>query len=171
MTHRQSDGSVTDDPSVLLSEKRFFSLLQPEQPSGRSASSIDLSRAPSPDRDRRTPVVLSTQSQAARRLGTQQLIPKNLAVSSRPKQRHHTTVVTLPVTDLSWEDYDSDGGDGSSFRRNRRNKSYRAAVTSLNIEALTCGDQTDLLPPVSEDTTMSSKQPEKSGRKASLLAI
>lgn len=168
MSHRQSDGSVTDDRNLLLSESRFSSVLQLDQPSGRSASSIDLSRADSPEHERRTPVVLSTQSQAARRLGTQQLIPKNLAVSSRPKNRHHTTVVTLPVTDLSWEDYDSDGGDGSSFRRNRRNKSYRAAVTSLNIEALTCGDQTDLLPPVSEEMTMSSKQPEKSGRKRTL---
>ncbi|KAI7789945.1 rho guanine nucleotide exchange factor 16 [Triplophysa rosa] len=162
MTHRKSDGSVTDERSdLLLSEKRFSSVLQLEQASGRSASSVDLSRADSP-------VVLSTQSQAARRLGTQQLIPKNLAVSSRPKHRHHTTVVTLPVKDLSWEDYDSDGGDGSSFRRNRRNKSYRAAVTSLNIEALTCADETDLLPPVSEDTTTSSKQPAKSGRKRTL---
>ncbi|KAA0701366.1 Rho guanine nucleotide exchange factor 16 [Triplophysa tibetana] len=89
----------------------------------------------------------------------------NLTSARRPKQRHHTTMVNLPVKDLSWEDYDSDGGDGSSFRRNRRNKSYRAAVTSLNIEALTCGEETDLLPPVCEDTTASSKQPAKSGHK------
>lgn len=98
-------------------------------------------------------VVLSTESPAAKKLGTHQLIPKSLAVSSRPKNRHHTTVVTFPVgrensnsenhsrhsaqgPDVSWDDYDSDG-DGSAFRRNRRNKSYRAAVTSLDIDAMT----------------------------------
>ncbi|XP_012732682.2 rho guanine nucleotide exchange factor 16 [Fundulus heteroclitus] len=100
-------------------------------------------------------VVLSTESPAAKRLGINQLIPKSLAVASRPKNRHHTTVVTFPVglentssdsrsrhsaqgPDVSWDDYDSDG-DGLAFRRNRRNKSYRAAVTSLDIEAMTAG--------------------------------
>ncbi|XP_032427251.1 LOW QUALITY PROTEIN: rho guanine nucleotide exchange factor 16 [Xiphophorus hellerii] len=98
-------------------------------------------------------LILSTESPAAKKLGTHQLIPKSLAVSSRPKNRHHTTVVTFPVgrensnsenhsrhsaqgPDVSWDDYDSDG-DGSAFRRNRRNKSYRAAVTSLDIDAMT----------------------------------
>ncbi|XP_034029058.1 rho guanine nucleotide exchange factor 16 [Thalassophryne amazonica] len=97
-------------------------------------------------------VDLSTQSPVALKVGTQQLIPKNLAVSSRPRNRHHTTVVTFPVglensgsgsrtrhsaegPDMSWEDYDSDG-EGFALRRNRRNKSYRAAVTSLDIEAM-----------------------------------
>ncbi|XP_015233260.1 PREDICTED: rho guanine nucleotide exchange factor 16-like [Cyprinodon variegatus] len=100
-------------------------------------------------------VILSTESPAAKKLGAQQLFPKGLAVSSRPKNRHHTTVVTFPVglenssnenrsrhstqgPDVSWEDYDSDG-EGFAFRRNRRNKSYRAAVTSLDIEAMTAG--------------------------------
>ncbi|XP_014883672.1 rho guanine nucleotide exchange factor 16 [Poecilia latipinna] len=101
-------------------------------------------------------VILSTESPAAKKLGTYQLIPKSLAVSSRPKNRHHTTVVTFPVglensnsenrsrhsaqgPDVSSRDeYDSDG-DGFAFRRNRRNKSYRAAVTSLDIDAMTSG--------------------------------
>lgn len=98
-------------------------------------------------------VILSTESPAAKKLGIHQLIPKSLAVSSRPKNRHHTTVVTFPVglenstsesrnrhstqgPDVSWDDYDSDG-EGFAFGRNRRNKSYRAAVTSLDIEAMT----------------------------------
>lgn len=89
-------------------------------------------------------VVLSTQSKAAQKIGKEQIIPRNLAVSSRPKARHHTTVVTLPASlggqkdkrpsapglQLSWEDYDSEG-DGGSLNRNRRNKSYRAAVDFL----------------------------------------
>uniref|UniRef100_A0A671KNY4 Rho guanine nucleotide exchange factor 16-like n=1 Tax=Sinocyclocheilus anshuiensis TaxID=1608454 RepID=A0A671KNY4_9TELE len=153
MSHRNSYGS-TGNQSLLLPESRFSSVLQLEQPSGSSSSSIDLSRVDSPEDEQRT-VVLSTQSEAARRQGARQLIPKNLAVSSRPRNRYHTTVVTLPVslqpTDLSWEDYDSDSGDGFSLRRNRRNKSYRAAVTSLNLDALPSELQTEMLTPLSEE--------------------
>ncbi|XP_073674754.1 rho guanine nucleotide exchange factor 16 [Garra rufa] len=172
MSHRNSHGS-SGDQFLLLPESRFNSALQLDQPSGRSSSSIDLSRVGSPVEERRN-VVLSTQSEAARKLGTQQLIPKNLAVSSRPKNRHHTTVVTLPVslqgTEISWEDYDSDSGDGFSLRRNRRNQSYRAAVTSLNIDALP-SEQTEVLTAVSEEKTVNQKQAQKSGRKRTLGRI
>ncbi|KAF4109582.1 hypothetical protein G5714_008834 [Onychostoma macrolepis] len=170
MSHRNSYGS-TGNQSLLPPESRFSSVLQLDQPSGRSSSSIDLSRVDSPEDEGRT-VVLSTQSEAARRQGTQQLIPKNLAVSSRPKNRHHTTVVTLPVSlqlsDVSWEDYDSDSGSGFSLRRNRRNKSYRAAVTSLNLDALPSELQTEMLTPVSEQKAVNQKQAQKSGRKRTL---
>uniref|UniRef100_A0A8C2KUV4 Rho guanine nucleotide exchange factor (GEF) 16 n=1 Tax=Cyprinus carpio TaxID=7962 RepID=A0A8C2KUV4_CYPCA len=173
MSHRHSYGS-TGNQSLLLPESQFSSVLQLDQPSGRSSSSIDLSRVDSPENEQRT-VVLSTQSEAARRQGARQLIPKNLAVSSRPKNRHHTTVVTLPVslqaTDLSWEDYDSDLGDGFSLRRNRRNKSYRAAVTSLNLDALPSELQTEMLTPVSEEKPVNQKQAQKSGRKKTLGRI
>uniref|UniRef100_A0A3Q4M7T0 Rho guanine nucleotide exchange factor (GEF) 16 n=1 Tax=Neolamprologus brichardi TaxID=32507 RepID=A0A3Q4M7T0_NEOBR len=93
-------------------------------------------------------VVLTTKSPAALKVGKEQMIPKKLAVSSRPKNRHHTTVVTFPVglensssanqsrrSDVSWDDYDSDG-EGFGIRRNRRNQSYRAAIISLNFESL-----------------------------------
>ncbi|XP_055025043.2 rho guanine nucleotide exchange factor 16 [Misgurnus anguillicaudatus] len=168
MSHRQS----MDDQTLLLSESRFSSTLKLEQPSGRSTSNIDLSRVSLPE-DERKPVVLSTQSEAARKQGTQQLIPKNLAVSSRTKNhhRHHTTVVTLPVPDVSWDDYDSDGSDGFSLRRNRRNQSYRAAVTSLNLDAFE--DKVDLLAPVSEEkpSPVSTKQPKKAASKRTLGRI
>ncbi|XP_067251438.1 rho guanine nucleotide exchange factor 16 [Chanodichthys erythropterus] len=170
MSNRKSDGSMGGQ-SLLLPESYFSSALQLDQPPGRSASSIDLSSANSPNDERRT--VLSTQSVAARKMGTRQLIPKNLAVTSRPKNRHHTTVVTLPVpllsTDISWEDYDSDAGDGFSMRRNRRNKSYRAAVTSLNIEDLP--SETETLTLVSEEKAANQKQAHKSGRKRTLGRI
>lgn len=173
MSHRNSYGS-TGNQSLLIPESRFSSVLQLDQPSGRSSSSIDLSRVDSPEDEQRT-VVLSTQSEAARRQGTQQLIPKNLAVRSRPKNRHHTTVVTLPVSlqpsDVSWEDYDSDSGNGFSLRRNCRNKSYRAAVTSLNLDALPSEPQTEMLTPVSEEKVVNQKQAQKSGRKASVLLL
>ncbi|XP_059379720.1 rho guanine nucleotide exchange factor 16-like [Carassius carassius] len=165
MSHRNPRGSGGDQ-SLLLPESRFSSVLQLDQPSGRSSSSIDLSRVASPERA----VVLSTQSEAARRLGAQQLIPKNLAVSSRPRNRHHTTVVTLPP-DLCWEDYDSDAGDGFSMRRNHRNKSYRAAVTSLNLDAFPSELQTEVLSPVSEKKAVNPKQAQKSGRKKTLGRI
>ncbi|KAI4902797.1 hypothetical protein NFI96_011165 [Prochilodus magdalenae] len=168
MSHRQSQESMGDQSPLIL---EFSSQLQIDQQSGRSSSSTDLSQ---PEETKRTPVVLSTQSEVARVRGTQQLIPKNLAVSSRPKNRHHTTVVTLPVSletqkstqrfshtpDLSWEDYDSDGGDGF-HRRNRRNQSYRAAVTSLNSDTF----KQDLLQPVAEERAPSPKLASSPRRK------
>ncbi|KAK7146451.1 hypothetical protein R3I93_014027 [Phoxinus phoxinus] len=172
MSNRKSDGSM-GDKSLLVPGSYFSSALTLDQPPGRSASSFDLSTASSPVDERRT--VLSTQSNAARKLGTQQLIPKNLAVTSRPKIRHHTTVVTLPVslqaTDISWEDYDSDAADGFSLRRNRRNQSYRAAVTSLNLDALPSELQTETLTLVSEAKAANQKQEHKSGRKRTLGRI
>lgn len=173
MSHRKSDGSM-GDKSLLVPGTYFSSALTLDQPAGRSVSSIDLSTVNSPVDERRT-VVLSTQSNAARKLGTQQLIPKNLAVTSRPKNRHHTTVVTLPVslqaTDISWEDYDSDVGDGLSLRRNRRNQSYRAAVTSLNLDALPSELQTETMALDSEAKAANQKQAHKSGRKRTLGRI
>ncbi|XP_017561254.1 rho guanine nucleotide exchange factor 16 [Pygocentrus nattereri] len=175
MSHRQSQGSM-GDKSPLLLENTFSSQLQLDQQSGRSSSNTDLSQ---PEEAKRTPVVLSTQSEAARKRGIQQLIPKNLAVSSRPKNRHHTTVVTMPVVleaqkniqrfslapDISWEDYDSDEGDGFSMRRNRRNMSYRAAVTSLDRDI---SNKQDLLQPVAEERAPSPKPASSPGRKRTL---
>uniref|UniRef100_A0A8B9RE79 Rho guanine nucleotide exchange factor 16 n=1 Tax=Astyanax mexicanus TaxID=7994 RepID=A0A8B9RE79_ASTMX len=163
MTHRHSQGSMGDQSPLML-EERLSQLHVNNQP-GRSLSNTDLSQ---PEETNRTPVVLSTKSDAACKLGTHQLIPKNLAVSSRPKNRHHTTVVTLPVRleaqkstqrlshnpEISWEDYDSDGDDGFSMRRNRRNKSYRAAVPYFESDT---SFNKDLLQPVSEERTPSPK--------------
>ncbi|CDQ70657.1 unnamed protein product [Oncorhynchus mykiss] len=161
MSNRQSDGSMGDQTSLLL-EQRFSSDLQLDcdsldnhhgQPQGSPPSQAEPSLAEGSMG--RKLVVLSTQSAAARKLGTQQLIPKSLAVTSRPsKPRHHTTVVTFPLgleadstssssrsrhsamePDASWEDYDSDG-NGFASRRNRRNQSYRVAVTSPDMEAI-----------------------------------
>ncbi|TRY99427.1 hypothetical protein DNTS_022985 [Danionella cerebrum] len=167
MSHRKSDGSV-GDRSLLVPESRFSSALQLDPPSVRSASSINLSQLDSPEDEPRS-VVLSTESEATKKLGTHQLIPKNLAVTSRPKIRHHTMVVTLPVplqaSDLSWEDYDSDAAEGFSLRRNRRNKSYRAAVTSLNLDAVPGELQTDTLTPGEEEKPVNQKPAAKAGRK------
>ena len=161
---------------------------QSETPTPQKNTSTSQKNTPTPQED--IPdgiavpqrVVLSTESRAALKVGSHQLIPKNLAVSSRPKNRHHTTVVTFPVglensssghhsrhsaegPDVSWEDYDSDG-DGLALRRNRRNKSYRAAVTSLDIEALAAKQATPaMLKPVHENRASSPGPARSPGRK------
>lgn len=157
------------DQSPLLSESHFNTVLHISEPGddGYPGPQEEPQQKDVADRTLAVPptVVLSTQSPAALKTGTHQLIPKNLATSSRPKHRHHTTVVTFPIglehsgiftrhsaqgSDVSWEDYDSDG-DGFALRRNRRNKSYRAAVTSLDIEAMAGGKgSASTLKPVKE---------------------
>ncbi|XP_028437929.1 rho guanine nucleotide exchange factor 16 [Perca flavescens] len=189
MANRQSDSCMGDQaPLVLVS--RFSTELHISEPGDDCCQSQS---TPTPQSETSTPqedvvdrlvvpqpVVLSTQSPAAQKVGTHQLIPKYLA--GRPKNRHHTTVVTFPVglenstsvtrsrhstqgPDLSWEDYDSDG-DGFALRRNRRNKSYRAAVTTLDIEAMASeqGPATTLKP-VIEDRAASPGRSRSTGRK------
>ncbi|KAJ8400702.1 hypothetical protein AAFF_G00394710 [Aldrovandia affinis] len=178
------------DQAPLLLERHFSSNLQLEamaNPQCQSEGPVPRAELavvkPYEERERRGPV-LSTQSQAALKLGTQQLIPRNLAVASRSKTRHHTTVITLPVAletpkdkrvsapapDLSWEDYDSEG-EGFSLRRNRRNKSYRAAVKSLNPAAMAGAQGAATLRPVREERAPSpqprrSPQPTRSPRRS-----
>ncbi|XP_044066425.1 rho guanine nucleotide exchange factor 16 [Siniperca chuatsi] len=194
MSHSQSDSCMGDQAAPLILESHFSSELHISESGDDCCQSQS---SPTPQSEISTPkedvvdsmvvpqVVLSTQSPAALKVGTHQLIPKNLAVSSRPKNRHHTTVVTFPVgleisssgtrsrhstqgPDVSWEDYDSDG-DGFSLRRNGRNKSYRAAVTSLDIEAMTTGRvAAATLKPVREDRTPNPGPARSPGRKRTL---
>ncbi|XP_027023359.1 rho guanine nucleotide exchange factor 16 [Tachysurus fulvidraco] len=169
MSHQQSQTSKGDQSPLLL-DSMLSSQLHLECQDDCSSSGTELTI---PGQPLQTPVILSTQSEVARKLGTQQLIPKNLAVTSRPKNRHHTTVVTMPVArevqknlqrfshdpDRLWEDYDCDDG---GLSRNRRNRSYRAAVTSLDAD-LAC--KQDLLQPVSEDKErLPSPKPVRSPR-------
>lgn len=189
MSHSQTDSCVGDQAPVIL-ESHFSTELHISEPGDDVCQPQS-----SPTRQCETPredvtdmtvvpqqVVLSTQSPAALKTGTHQLIPKNLAVASRPRNRHHTTVVTFPVglehsisstrsrhstqgPDVSWEDYDSDG-DGLALRRNRRNKSYRAAVTSLDIEAMMEGQgSATMLKPARERRAPSPSPARSPGRK------
>ncbi|KAK0132695.1 Rho guanine nucleotide exchange factor 16 [Merluccius polli] len=138
--------SAPATPAVWLKMEQ-----QQDAEEGGVAPALTLTPAP-----REETVLLSTESLVSRKLGTQQLIPKSLAAASRTKNhhttRHHTTVISFPFApesplgssgtegrtrhstmgpDVSWEDYDSDG-EGFALRRNRRNKSYRVAVTDLD---------------------------------------
>lgn len=90
-----------------------------------------------------SPVILSTESPAALKMGTQQLIPKGLAASSRTKTptRHQSFGAAMlskevarrepPAAPSSLDDMDVDVGSGGALRRNLRNQSYRAAMRSL----------------------------------------
>ncbi|XP_062247320.1 rho guanine nucleotide exchange factor 16 [Platichthys flesus] len=194
MSHSQSGGGMGDHAPLIL-ESTFSTELHISepgdecfQPQNPPTPTFEISPPEEDEVDRLVepqPVVLSTQSPAALKVGTKQLIPKKLAMAGRSKIRHHTTVVTFPVglehstketrsrhstqgTDVSWEDYDSDG-DGLSLRRNRRNKSYRAAVTSLDIEAIASGQGDEAaLKPVSENRAPSPGPARSPGRKRTL---
>ncbi|XP_077460550.1 rho guanine nucleotide exchange factor 16 [Stigmatopora argus] len=194
MSQSQPDGHAGDQVPLIL-ESHISTVLHISEPgdeysqSQSSATVQQETRLTQEDGTHRLavpqPVILSTQSPAALKLGTQQLIPKNLAVVSRPKNRHHTTVVTFPMglekssqgsrirhsaqgPNVSWEDYDSDG-DGFALRRNRRNKSYRAAVTSLDVEAMARGKEVvNTLKPVKEGRASSPAGARSPGRKRTL---
>ncbi|XP_068996312.1 rho guanine nucleotide exchange factor 16 [Embiotoca jacksoni] len=194
MSHSQS-GSCMGDQAPQILESHFLtelhiSELGDECPQPQSSPTPKTETSP-PQEDTVDRIVvpqqvlLSTQSPAALKVGTHQLIPKNLAVTSRPRTRHHTTVVTFPVglensssgsrirhstqgPDVSWEDYDSDG-NGFSWGKNRRNKSYRAAVTSLDIETMTGSQEaTATLKPVREGRAPSPGRARSPGPKRSL---
>lgn len=189
MSQSESDSCTADQAPSLL-ESQFSTELHIHEPGDEccqpQTSPTSQSEASTPKDNtavkegKLQQVVLSTESPAALKVGSHQLIPKNLAVSSRPKNRHHTTVVTFPVglekssngnrhsdqgPDVLWEDYDSDG-DGFALRRNRRNKSYRAAVTSLDIEAMAAGRvAAATLKPIHEKRASSPNPARSLGRK------
>lgn len=190
MSNTHSDNSMGDQAPLIL-ESHFATELHISEPGdeGYQPQSSPTPLSP-PQEDVDKQVHLSTHSLAAQKVGTHQLIPKSLAAASRPKHRHHTTVVTFPLglensnsetrsrhstqgPDVTWEDYDSDG-DGFALRRNRRNKSYRAAVTSLDIDAMAKGrGAMSTLKPVKEDRAPSpnpARSPGRSpGRKVCIL--
>ncbi|XP_050787645.1 rho guanine nucleotide exchange factor 16 [Gopherus flavomarginatus] len=151
MSHRHSDGSMGD--KALLLERKFRSELRIDtsvpSTSGKRSSMAALDnaqRSPSPTEPRR--VILSTESPAALKVGTQQLIPKSLAVSTKSKTpaRHQSFAVTMQSKEaarcdpkrmsapsISLDDLDIEMD--SSLKRNLRNTSYRAAMKGLrNVE-------------------------------------
>jgi hypothetical protein len=94
------------------------------------------------------PIILSTQSPAALKVGTQQMIPRSLAVTSKAKTpaRHQSfgaAVLTkeaarrdpqlLSAASFSLDDMDVDIGSGGMLKRNLRNQSYRAAMKGLGM--------------------------------------
>ncbi|XP_029086670.1 rho guanine nucleotide exchange factor 16 isoform X2 [Monodon monoceros] len=160
MSQQHSDSSLEEK----LLEYRFHSELHLDT-EGNPASGLPMVRgslqsrsnaafqpdapvppSPSPEAQELRTIVLSTQSPAALKMGTQQLIPRSLAVSSKAKTpaRHQSFGAAmlskeaarrdprlLPAPSFSLDDMDVDTGPGGMLRRNLRNQSYRAAMKGL----------------------------------------
>ncbi|KAM8792236.1 rho guanine nucleotide exchange factor 16 [Rhynchonycteris naso] len=160
MSQRHSDSSLEEK----LLEGRFHSELRLDA-QGNPASGLLMVRGPPPVRSNAAfqpdtleaqpsspkgkepwSIVLSTQSPAALKMGTEQLIPKSLAVSSKAKTpaRHQSFgAAVLSKEAARWEprlnagpsfsldDMDMDVGPGGMLTRNLRSQSYRAAMKGL----------------------------------------
>ncbi|XP_069730583.1 rho guanine nucleotide exchange factor 16 [Phaenicophaeus curvirostris] len=170
MSH-SPNGSSVDEEAFLL-EYRCHPV-RPEPPSptsfpGKRSSAMapdatSLSPLGSPTSAEPRRIVLSTDSPAALKLGTQQLIPKGLAVSTKTKNtpsRHQSFGAAglsreplspdpkqVPVPSFSVEMEDEDGG---TLKRNLRNMSYRAAMKGQDMEPEPVS-AVPSLKPVSED--------------------
>nr|XP_047923466.1 rho guanine nucleotide exchange factor 16 isoform X4 [Anser cygnoides] len=150
---RSPPGSNVEDKPLLL-EYRCHPLRQgpptSTSPSGtRSPDSAPLPAAgPFPLAEPRR-IVLSTDSPAALKVGTQQLIPRSLAVSTKTKNpsRHPSTGAASSGQEPAWPDQkrasipsisleeEEDEEDGRGMlKRNLRNMSYRAAMKGLGTE-------------------------------------
>ncbi|XP_069466327.1 rho guanine nucleotide exchange factor 16 isoform X2 [Ambystoma mexicanum] len=168
MSNRHSDSSLGEDASFLLDQK-FYSDLQlnanPNSTTNRRSMEAMSNAAFCPEpplslADGRR-IILSTQSPAALKVGTQQLIPKGLAVATKTKvQRHHTFQVAtltkdlarndpkrISAPDISLEDLDDEMDAGGMLKRNLRNQSYRAAMKGFKD-----ADEADQMKPISFST-------------------
>ncbi|XP_004705266.1 rho guanine nucleotide exchange factor 16 isoform X1 [Echinops telfairi] len=154
MSQRYSDSSLDEK----LLEYRFHAELQLDA-NGSPVSGLPMVRGslrvqdgttaqpkaqtPLEDGSPQPPIILSTQSPAALKMGTQQLIPRTLAACSKakPPARHQSFGAAmlskeaarrdarlLPGTSFSLDDMDVDTGWGGALKRNLRNQSYRAAM-------------------------------------------
>uniref|UniRef100_A0A8C0VC35 Rho guanine nucleotide exchange factor 16 n=1 Tax=Cyanistes caeruleus TaxID=156563 RepID=A0A8C0VC35_CYACU len=181
---RSPSPAYVDDKTLLL-EYRCHPV-QPEPPSpscapGKRSSSTapnatPLSPLASPTSAEPRRIILSTDSPAALKVGTQQLIPKSLAISSKPKNspsRHQSfgarreplspdpKRAAVPILAAEAEDEDDGGG---ALKRNLRNMSYRAAMKGLDTE-LEPAKAAPSLKPVSEDgSALPSHSPARSKR-------
>ncbi|XP_063273259.1 rho guanine nucleotide exchange factor 16 [Prinia subflava] len=174
--------SASVDDKTLLLEYRCHPV-QPEPPSPTSApgkrgpsaapDATPLSPLASPTSAEPRRIILSTESPAALKVGTQQLIPKSLAVSSKAKScpsrpgasreplSPDPKRAAVPVVALEMEDEDDGGG---ALKRNLRNMSYRAAMKGPGAE-LEPAKAATTLKPVSEDgSALPNRSPARSKR-------
>ncbi|XP_065552864.1 rho guanine nucleotide exchange factor 16 isoform X3 [Lathamus discolor] len=145
MSRRRPSSSV-DDKAFLLEYRCHPVRPEPPSPTGRHSSATgpdatSLLATGSPPAAEPRRIVLSTDSPAALKVGTQQLIPRSLAVSTRTK--HNASRLqgsaasreplspdpkgaSVPSLSLEAEEEEEDGG--GALKRNLRNMSYRAAM-------------------------------------------
>ncbi|XP_072833778.2 rho guanine nucleotide exchange factor 16 [Pogona vitticeps] len=154
MSQRHSFPSV-GDKTVLL-EQRFGSDLHLRangvSPHGKCSSlgtldspSFGPEGSPPPAVPRR--IILSTESPAALKLGTQQVIPKGLAEGpkAKPPARHQSFTASVPSKEgvwcdpkrlsapsISFDDLEGEDLDSGTLKRNLRSMSYRAAMKGLS---------------------------------------
>ncbi|XP_074162581.1 rho guanine nucleotide exchange factor 16 [Sminthopsis crassicaudata] len=175
MSQRYSDGSL-DDKSHLL-EYRFHSELRldkdgnpvPGLPVPRSSLRSMENAAFQEERPPGEPhhVILSTESPAALKVGTQQLIPKGLAVSTKAKTpaRHQSFALSmlskeaarrdpkrLSTPSFSMDDLELGVTSEGMLKRNLRNQSYRAAMKGFGSPSEPKAKPVASLKPVAEDS-------------------
>ncbi|XP_072282108.1 rho guanine nucleotide exchange factor 16 [Pyxicephalus adspersus] len=162
MSNRYSDPSV-GDKSYLVYEKNgnatAHSSMQRKSLKPMDNASFLPDRNPSPVEAHR--VILSTESPAAQKLGTQQMIPKSLAIATKTKApRHHTIASTTFSKELLQQEQkrlstpefpSEDDMNVGGLKRNLRNQSYRAAMRGFKDEDLQPIKPMSTLKPVSED--------------------
>ncbi|XP_043918904.1 rho guanine nucleotide exchange factor 16 isoform X2 [Protopterus annectens] len=153
MSQRHSEETLGDD-SPLLVEQKFASAVDINDHQGCNKSpretsrSSRLSQSKSPVRQESKmcssesqSVILSTESLAALKLGTQQMIPTGLAVTSKTKQRPVSASSStfgkdrpqqdskrMSAPNISLDDLVMEMESCGSLKRNLRNQSYRAAM-------------------------------------------
>uniref|UniRef100_A0A8C2Y272 DH domain-containing protein n=1 Tax=Capra hircus TaxID=9925 RepID=A0A8C2Y272_CAPHI len=194
MSQRYSDSSVEEK----LLEYRFHSELRLDA-KGNPASGLPVVRsslhsrsnaafqpdtpAPpelAPESQEPRTIILSTQSPAALKMGTQQLIPRSLAVSSKAKTpaRHQSFGAAmlskeaarrnpqlLSAPSFSLDDMDLDTGPGGMLKRNLRNQSYRAAMKGLGTPGSEGAPLTPKLQALAEEPSQPPARPAAKNKK------
>ncbi|XP_071305178.1 rho guanine nucleotide exchange factor 16 [Agelaius tricolor] len=182
---RGSSATSVDDKTLLLEYRchpvRPEPLSPTRAPSGKlspttAPSATPLSPLGSPTSAEPRRIVLSTHSPAALKVGTQQLIPKSLAVSSKPKNSPSRPQsfgasreplspdpkrAAVPMLALEGEDEDDGGG---ALKRNLRNMSYRAAMKGLGADVEPAKASPSLKPTSEDGSTLPDRSPGRSKR-------
>ncbi|RMB91654.1 hypothetical protein DUI87_31884 [Hirundo rustica rustica] len=179
---RSSSGTSVDDKTLLLEYRCHPVRPEPPSPtrapgkhgSGAAPGATPLSPLASPTSAEPRRIVLSTDSPAALKVGTQQLIPKSLAVSSKPKScpsRHQSFGASreplspdpkrAAVPTPALEDEDDGGG---ALKRNLRNMSYRAAMKGPGAEPEPAKAAPSLKPVCEDGSALPSRSPGRSKR-------
>ncbi|XP_075696844.1 rho guanine nucleotide exchange factor 16 [Rhinoderma darwinii] len=172
MSNRYSDPSVGEKSFLLLDKNKYLDLKVNSTPSSsvhkKTVSAMDNAsyvpdQSPSPVEAHR--IILSTESLAAQKLGTQQMIPKGLAIASKTKvPRHHSFAATtfskefsrndpkrLSTPDISIDSPEDETEGGGTLKRNLRNQSYRVAMKGFKDDDYEPRKPISSLKPVSED--------------------
>ncbi|XP_056400549.1 rho guanine nucleotide exchange factor 16 [Hyla sarda] len=189
MSHRYSDPSVGEKSFLLLEKNKYLDLknnstshssIQKKTVNTMDNASYVPDPNPSPVEARR--IILSTESPAAQKLGTQQMIPKSLAIASKTKvPRHHSFAATtfskelarnepkrVSVPDICLDSPEDEPEGGGTLKRNLRNQSYRVAMKGFRDEDYEPRKPISSLKPVSEDP--SAPPPRSPGRSKKTFA-